>query len=146
MKKIIHMSDLHVGYENLGDRFRTIIRNLIFEKGDKANEYVIVTTGDLVDDANDTMRYDEVKNGFERLEQAGFENILIAPGNHDYGTGSHGDKKFVKIFKQVFFGEEVTFPRENLSERSLLSVWIQWRKSYTGMMNFSPRVKLAKLN
>ena len=40
--KVIHMSDLHVGYQNLGDRFRTIIRNLMFEKNDKPEDYVII--------------------------------------------------------------------------------------------------------
>jgi len=112
--KVIHMSDLHVGYENFGDSFRTIIRNLIFEKSDKPKDYVIVITGDLVDDANDRVRYDEVKTGLDSLRQAGFENILVIPGNHDYGTGSDGDKKFVKMFKQSFFGHELDYPKKDI--------------------------------
>ncbi|MHC4518162.1 MAG: metallophosphoesterase family protein [Planctomycetota bacterium] len=114
MKKIIHMSDLHVGHENLGDRFRLIVRNLVFEKGDKPNDYVIVMTGDLIDDANDLMRNDEVRAGLDTLIQAGFEHILVVPGNHDYGTGMHGDKRFVKTFKQAFFGKDVEYPKKDI--------------------------------
>lgn len=110
MKRIIHMSDLHVGHEDLGDRFRVIVNRLIFEKGDKANDYVIVITGDLVDNANHPMRYDEVKSGLIALEHAGFKHILVVPGNHDYGTGSNGDPKFVSAFKNCFFKENITYP------------------------------------
>jgi hypothetical protein len=35
-------------------------------------------------------------------------------GNHDYGTGSHGDKKFVKIFQQTFFGDELAYPKKDI--------------------------------
>jgi len=114
MKRIIHMSDLHVGHEDLGDRFRTIVQHLIFEKGDKADEYVIVITGDLVNDANDIKQYYEVKTGLDSLRQAGFSYILVVPGNHDYGTGDKGDKKFVKAFKDCFFGKEIEYPKKDI--------------------------------
>ena len=111
MKRIIHMSDLHVGHEDLGDRFRTIINRLIFEKGDKPEDYVIVITGDLVENANNPLSYDEVKSGLTNLKNEGFKHILIAPGNHDYGTGSNGDPKFVNAFKKSFFGEIIEYPK-----------------------------------
>jgi len=111
MKRIIHMSDLHVGFEDHGDRFRLIIANLIKEKGDKPENYVIVITGDLVNNANDILRYDEVKTCFDQLKQNGFKHLLVIPGNHDYGTGDKGDPKFVRLFKSCFFGKEILYPK-----------------------------------
>ena len=48
MKKIIHLSDLHVGYKDLGERFQCIADDIIFLKQPAAN-YVIVITGDLAE-------------------------------------------------------------------------------------------------
>lgn len=117
MRRIIHMSDLHVGHENLGHRFRTIADRLIFEKSDKPDNYVIVVTGDLVEDANDLARYGEVKMVLEKLEKAGFDKILVVPGNHDYGTGSHGDPRFVKEFMKAFYGKQVKYPKLDIIDR-----------------------------
>lgn len=114
MKRIIHLSDLHVGYEDFGQRFTSIIDNLIFEKGSKAQEYVLVITGDLVDNAHNSESYPEVKAGWDTLRTAGFKHILVVPGNHDYGTGDHGDKKFVSSFQRAFYGEETGFPRKDI--------------------------------
>lgn len=114
MKRIIHLSDLHVGYKDFDQRFKMIIDNLIFEKGDKSQEYVIVITGDLVDDANNLESSGKVKEGFAVLKKAGFEHILVVPGNHDYGTGDFGDKKFVKEFQHVFYGREISFPKKDI--------------------------------
>ena len=115
--KVIHISDIHVGYENLGDRFRTIIRHLIFEKGDKPDDYVVVISGDLVDDARDVARPDEVRSGLDSLREAGFQNILVVPGNHDYGTGSKGERRFVRTFKLCFYGEEIEYPKVDVIGR-----------------------------
>lgn len=110
------MSDLHIGFEGLGKRFHQIIKNLISEKSDHAGEYVIIITGDLVNNAHHQEHYTEVNSGLAILRQAGFENILLIPGNHDYGTGSHGDKKFVKLFQQTMFGDLMGYPRKNIVE------------------------------
>ena len=96
MKRIIHMSDLHVGYRDFDERFGAICDNLIAQRGDQASDCVIVITGDLVDDANDSDSYPKVKRWLEHLRGAGFGHILVVPGNHDYGTGRCGNKKFVK--------------------------------------------------
>ncbi len=114
MKKIIHMSDLHIGFEGLEDKFRLIIKRLIAEKGDQASEFIIVITGDLAENAHKQEAYREVQKGFDDLKQAGFEDILVVPGNHDYGTGSLGDKKFVKSFQEMFFGAVTGYPRVNI--------------------------------
>lgn len=114
MKKIIHLSDLHVGHRDFDQRFGVICGNLIARRGIEASSYVIVITGDLVDDANDSDSYQKVKRQLERLKSAGFKDILVVPGNHDYGTGRRGNKKFVNLFRQAFYGDELSYPRKNI--------------------------------
>jgi 3',5'-cyclic AMP phosphodiesterase CpdA len=110
MKKIIHFSDLHIGYRDLGERFQCITDNVIFEK-EPAEEYIIVMTGDLVEKATDPSNYEEVILYIEKLQAAGF-TVLVVPGNHDYGTGSLGSKKYVDLFKEVFFGDpQIEYPK-----------------------------------
>ena len=79
MKKIIHLSDLHIGFKDHHKRFESIVSRLIFEKQDKAEKYVIVVTGDLIDNAYQKRSYHPVKAEFDRLNKAGFHHILIAP-------------------------------------------------------------------
>jgi len=113
MKRIIHISDLHIGYKDFHDRFNFIIETLIFEKGDKARDYVIVMTGDLSDNANKEIGYRKAKEGIDFLDQAGF-SVLVVPGNHDYGSGDLGKKKFVRLFQKNFFGKETGFPKKDI--------------------------------
>ena len=101
MKKIIHLSDLHVGHEDCGNKFRTIIDNIAFLK-QPAQNYVVVITGDIVDNANDISFTDEAIASIRLLEKLGY-TVLPVPGNHDYGTGTRGDMKFVGIFKERFY-------------------------------------------
>lgn len=108
------MSDLHVGHADLGNEYRRIITGIIHDKGDKPGEYVIVITGDLINDAHNQDENGEIKTGLAQLKQAGFEHVLVVPGNHDYGTGTHGDKRFVSIFKQNFFGAELDYPKKDI--------------------------------
>ncbi len=114
MKKIIHLSDLHVGYRGFEKRFSMVVDNLVFEKADKASQYVIVVTGDLVDNANNKNNYLKVKKGLDKLKEFGFRHILVVPGNHDYGTGDKGNSKFVKLFKAAFFDEESGYPQTDV--------------------------------
>jgi len=114
MKKIIHMSDLHVGYEGLGERFRQVVENLVTQKGGHPQDYVIVITGDLVDNAHYPESYAIVKSGLDVLRRAGFEDILVIPGNHDYGTGSRGNKKFIQIFQETIYGDHKSYPRKDI--------------------------------
>jgi 3',5'-cyclic AMP phosphodiesterase CpdA len=113
-KRIIHMSDLHAGFRDLGDRFRAIAEALIRKEAEKARECVVVLTGDLVENAHDDAAYDEVRPALERLKEAGFEHLLVIPGNHDYGTGMHGNRKCVQLFKRAFFEDEGPYPRKDV--------------------------------
>ena len=53
MKKIIHLSDLHIGFngQDLKRRLEAIVQSIIFVK-ESAKDYVIVLTGDLVEKAD----------------------------------------------------------------------------------------------
>ena len=114
MKKIIHMSDLHVGYRNFNERFQTISDNVINRISDKLANYVIIITGDLVNNANKKGSYEEVTKTLDKLKESGFKYILVVPGNHDYGSGKKGNKKFVKLFKLAFYKSEIDYPILNI--------------------------------
>lgn len=110
MKKIIHLSDIHIGYDDLTDRLDDIIARLIFTKKPPEN-YVIVITGDMVNDATKEDNYKKAALYLNRLKEAGFP-VLIIPGNHDYGTGSRGSAEYVSKFKKTFYGTSaITYPK-----------------------------------
>jgi predicted MPP superfamily phosphohydrolase len=110
MKKIIHLSDLHVGHEECGIRFRSIIDNITFLK-QPANNYIILITGDIVDNANKGEQTEEAVGAIKRLEERGYR-VLVIPGNHDYGTGILGDEKFVGLFKKKYYkSRRISYPK-----------------------------------
>jgi 3',5'-cyclic AMP phosphodiesterase CpdA len=79
-----------------------------------AENYVIVITGDIVDNANHPEFAVDALTAFSRLADHGFK-ILAIPGNHDYGTGIFGNEKFVTIFKEKFYkNTEITYPKLDL--------------------------------
>lgn len=113
MKKIIHLSDLHAGYENLTSTLGDLVTRMIFHKI-PADRYVVVVTGDIVEDATRDGSYEEASAHLDRLEKAGF-SVLVVPGNHDYGTGSRSSSRYIKRFKKHFFGSaKVTYPKLDL--------------------------------
>ena len=116
MRKIIHLSDLHVGHEDCGKKFRAIIDNITFLK-QPAKNYIVLITGDIVDDANHSEQTDEAVEAIGMLEERGYK-VLLVPGNHDYGTGTRGNKKFVDLFKERYFGSrEITYPKLDIINR-----------------------------
>jgi predicted MPP superfamily phosphohydrolase len=68
MKRIIHLSDLHVGHKECGARFQAIIDNIKFLK-QPASNYIVVITGDIVNNANHSEQTDEAVNAIEQLEE-----------------------------------------------------------------------------
>ena len=75
MKKIIHLSDLHIGFEDLSSRFDEITNNIIFAK-QPASEYIIVITGDIVDDATSPTYYEQAQGHIEKLRAAAIPGEL----------------------------------------------------------------------
>jgi len=110
MKKIIHLSDLHIGHKDCGEKFRAIIDN-ISQLKQPAKDYIIVITGDIVNNANRSKQTVEAVGAIRLLEKRGYR-VLVVPGNHDYGNGAKGNKKFVELFKEKFFNSsEITYPK-----------------------------------
>ena len=110
MKKIIHLSDLHVGFRDCGKNFRTIIDNITYLNQPSEN-FIIVITGDLVDNANRPEQREEAVHGVEELGRRGYR-VLVVPGNHDYGTGTKGNARFLRIFKETFYKDpDVLYPK-----------------------------------
>lgn len=100
MKKIIHLSDLHIGYRDMEERFYRLIGNIMF-KMQPADRYVIVITGDIIDSARRDF-FTAAKQAVGVLRQAGY-TVSIVPGNHDYANLLHGQKKNVQLFKAHFY-------------------------------------------
>lgn len=121
--KIIHFSDIHIGnkdkeysnkYSVADDRFSLIIDNLQVKLQElnklKKSEYVIIITGDLVNQAGkldadgEYQNYKIIKKMLITLKNSGFKNILAVPGNHDYYKPyMHVKKIFIKVFKDNFW-------------------------------------------
>jgi 3',5'-cyclic AMP phosphodiesterase CpdA len=109
MKKIIHFSDLHIGFADMGVRFQIIMENLVFTK-QPASNYVVVITGDLVERAGSD-NYEAAGMCVERLREAGY-TVLPVPGNHDYSNLLFAMPKNVKRFKETYFDDpEVRYPK-----------------------------------
>lgn len=112
MKYIIHLSDLHIGNNNTTERFTSLVEFLIYEFNEKRN-YIIIITGDIVEDPNINNSYETAQALLKQLKQAGY-TVLCCPGNHDYGNGKSGNKKFVRKFKQFFLNSAQTnYPTVN---------------------------------
>jgi len=73
VKRILHMSDVHVGYSDLSDRFHKIVKNLTKGVIGNPSEFIIVISGDLVDNANNPENYREVKERLIDLKEAGWQ-------------------------------------------------------------------------
>lgn len=109
MSKIIHLSDLHIGHKELGKRAWSLANRLALNKP-QASDYVIVLTGDLVEDGFDTDSLEEAKQLVDWLRDANF-HVLVTPGNHDVGNGAIATKRASRRFLQTFFDDkEQRFP------------------------------------
>lgn len=110
MKKIIHLSDLHIGHKDCEKKFEIIISN-ITRRMQPAKDFVVVITGDLADNANKPYQREKAALAVEKLKAQGY-HVLVVPGNHDYGTGTVGNIKNVELFKERFFGShEIQYPK-----------------------------------
>ncbi|MCX7110083.1 MAG: metallophosphoesterase [Proteobacteria bacterium] len=110
-KKIIHLTDLHLGYEDDDVSCTQTVNKVklwIMANCAPRSDYVIVITGDLVNNANIKDLWDLSAEFIQQLSEPDASGqkyeILIVPGNHDYGSGSDANPKFVSIFKQRYFG------------------------------------------
>ena len=117
--------------------FYRVVEQIKRVHGGRAGEYVIVITGDLSDNAHEEDNFRKAKAGVNALKEAGFNDVLLVPGNHDYGTGDRGDKKFVKLFREIFYGDDLEFPRKDIIED-----FIEELEKSTGMKVFVKSKKI----
>ena len=107
MKKIIHLSDIHVGSGNCGQRFQTIVDNLL--RTPHPEDYVVVITGDLVDRAEEP----NLSFAAEQLRRLKDRMLVFpVPGNHDVGIGARVSTKWAEAFFRTFYNSpSPTFPQ-----------------------------------
>ncbi len=111
MKKIIHLSDIHTGADDLEKEFdqvaNSLIDNYLTSKDGKHN-YVVVITGDIVDDANDSNSFESAKKTIQKLKK--HSDVFVIPGNHDNGTGSFPSPGFrTRFIEEMRGGAEKPF-------------------------------------
>ena len=114
-KKIIHLSDLHIGYEKQDLTFRAqeIMKNMI-SRITNPEDHVVAITGDLIQDANREQNW-YFSEEILTLLKSHFPHVLVVPGNHDYGTGASGNKQFVRKFKEHYFNNaDITYPKKDI--------------------------------
>ncbi|MFC1568316.1 metallophosphoesterase family protein [Candidatus Margulisiibacteriota bacterium] len=109
--KIIHLSDLHIGYKMCGPRASKIVANII--KHENPGNSIVVITGDIVEQARRDKDLAAALQLIEELSQHNFR-VLLCPGNHDYGTGIMNSSKNAQNFRKLFLPEVKTFPRSDI--------------------------------
>lgn len=110
MKKILHLSDLHVGFGDCESKLNEIVKDILV-RCKPASQYVVVITGDTVDDATVPNAYAATLAYLKLLQSAGYI-LLVVPGNHDYGSGGFGHEKYVSLFKEAYFGDTtISYPK-----------------------------------
>ncbi len=106
--RIIHLSDLHIGYRDCGEKTARIVLNII--KRESPDNNIIVITGDIADRGACEADLSAGQELLERLRSRGF-TVLLCPGNHDYGTGFVNSAETARKFKERFLPQVKEFPR-----------------------------------
>jgi len=118
MKKIIHLSDLHIGAGNCYASAKLIVANII-NRMQPPTDYIVLITGDM---ANNVYRQDQHHLAIglvNQLKDSQFE-VLVIPGNHDYGNGIWSSDKYVRKFKQRFYNNpDVIYPKVDVVDNVL---------------------------
>ena len=128
MKKIIHITDIHCKEGILEQRFQLLIEQIV-STFKNSKDYIVVLTGDIVDEASDYNYYLASKH-LNKLIDAGFQ-VLCCPGNRDYGISSIGNKKFIPIFEDNFLVESTksypikTIVHENIKDKSIAFIGLE---------------------
>jgi len=118
--KIIHLSDLHIGYQECGVRAAKIIENII--KFENPNDSIIIITGDLVERARQAKDFTVALELLAKLRAANFK-VLLCPGNHDYGTGVINSRQNAQEFRRLFMPEVASFPQlDIIGERAFIGL------------------------
>ncbi len=102
--KFIQLSDLHIGKSNNLEKTARLV-DWILENQDLHQSSLVVISGDLVDDG-ERWQFQQAKEQIDRLKENNY-NILVAPGNHDYGPNGYRESKKSKAdFIELISGVE----------------------------------------
>lgn len=103
--KIVHISDLQIGYDknNCKKRAEKIVSGLI-KRCKPASDYIIVLTGDIVDKGKKSGQFETAKTILDKLTSAGLQ-LLIVPENYDYDSGRKIKKVYQEKFNATFYGD-----------------------------------------
>lgn len=97
-----------------------------------------------MDNAFNVFSYFRMKSFIRALERSGYI-VLIAPGNHDYGTGGWGFSFFIRIFKKVYYNNpSVTFPKLNIIDHNAFIALDSMEGVLKGHVTFFAQGKLGK--
>lgn len=111
--KLIHISDTHIGHGENASRLKEVIDHLLdHPPGGDPENCLVIHTGDLIDSATDENRQ-LAKELLDRL--ANRYQVLLCPGNHDYGDKTGIDEEAARAFCEefscyIFDGEQQDFP------------------------------------
>ena len=134
--RILHISDLHIGKEGDGDRWKKaekLVRKIRREWGNENDKPLVLITGDIVDDGTEA-EYIEARRILRPLRRAGFQ-LAPLPGNHDYGwNGAHALEKRFKLFKRYLLGIEcrVTYPDVPYADNDVTLITLNSMHAETG--------------
>ena len=94
-KTILHLSDLHLGNQNVASK-RRYLKGALRPISSKVDR--VVLTGDLFDNPTSELRiqFDEFRADLELFTK---DNIIIIPGNHDVRSNGNKFGKFGESYK-----------------------------------------------
>lgn len=99
MKKIIHITDLHIGVAACTKAVADVVVRIIAHCTPQT--HLVVITGDLVDNAKKTNALkDAWNNTLAPLRNSGF-TVVTVPGNHDFGGGAAVYPKLAGAFYDI---------------------------------------------
>ena len=134
--RILHISDLHIGKEGDGDRWKKaekLVRKIRREWGNENDKPLVLITGDIVDDGTEA-EYIEARRILRPLRRAGFQ-LAPLPGNHDYGwNGAPALEKRFTLFTRYRLGIEgrVTYPDVPYADTDVTLITLNSMHAETG--------------
>lgn len=157
IKKIIHISDLHIGKTNDYElqKFAQIVTSIRDKYKNEADSTIILITGDLVNDGS-SCQYHAITSELQKLRQDNFK-VWPIPGNHDYGKMGIFPRKSSKMqfynnivrnfnfgnFKFMKYPQEFS-PDDNIVFFGLnsMNVKIRWVQAARGCLGIRQILRL----
>lgn len=98
MRKIVHITDLHIGAQSCRAVIQDVVANIVNHLDPAA--HAVVLTGDIVDKESPGALNEAWNTVLKPLVTTGFP-LLNVPGNHDFGNGWEVFPQAVNDFDQI---------------------------------------------